>query len=454
MDGFKRHLNESIQLKLSFYLSLAILVIAVVAGIFSFVSAFDEAHELQDDTLRQVGAIFDRQHLPLAHLGDNGRAKDSDAESRVIVQYLADSSKAAGKGDGGVPLHLPVTLSDGLHTLNISGTPFRVLVKSTDSGERIVVAQETDVRDEIARDSALRTLMPFLILVPILILIVANLVSQMFRPIAALSTEIDQRAKEALHPVDGDNLPVEVRPFVVAINRLLTRVAQSMDVQRRFVADAAHELRSPLTAISLQAERLADAEMPDLARERLATLQRGIERGRNLLDQLLTLAKAQATPDLPQSPVSVQDIYRRVLEDLMPLADAKRIDIGVEGKQDAQVLVSELDMIAVVKNLIDNAIRYTLEGGRVDLSVTILEGRAVLRIQDNGPSIPLAERERVFDPFYRTLGSDQVGSGLGLSIVKTITGRIGAEIQLGFSDEVKGSGLCVRILIPLADAYQ
>jgi two-component system OmpR family sensor kinase len=454
MDGFKKRLNESIQLKLSFSLSVVILVVAVAAGIFSFVSAFDEAHELQDNTLRQIAALFDRQHLALTPFEDAGRMKDSDEESRVIVQYLADGEKLIGKGNAGMPLQLSTTLSDGLHTLDVGNEPFRVLVKTTVSGERIAVAQETGVRDEIARDSALRTLMPFLILVPVLLLIVADLVRKMFRPIAALSTEIDQRAEQELHPVEEEHLPVEVRPFVVAINRLLTRVAQSMDAQRRFVADAAHELRSPLTAISLQAERLADAEMPDLARERLATLQRGIERGRKLLDQLLTLAKAQATPDLPQSPVSVQSIYRRVLEDLMPLAEAKRIDIGVEGAQDAQVLVSELDMIAVVKNLLDNAIRYTLEGGRVDLSVTILEVRAVLRIQDNGPGIPLAERERVFDPFYRTLGSDQVGSGLGLSIVKTISGRIGAEIQLGFSDEVKGSGLCVRILIPLADACQ
>ena len=190
MDGFKKRLNESIQLKLSFSLSLAILVIALVAGIFSFVSAFDEAHELQDDMLRQVAALFDRQHLPLAHLGDDGRAKDSDEESRVIVQYLADGSKAAGKGDAGAPLPLPITLPDGLHTLDVNGEPFRVLVKTTSSGERIAVAQETGVRDEIARDSALRTVMPFLILVPILLLIVADLVRKMFRPIASLSRKL------------------------------------------------------------------------------------------------------------------------------------------------------------------------------------------------------------------------------------------------------------------------
>jgi two-component system OmpR family sensor kinase len=449
MAGFKRRLNESIQLKLSFSLSLVILVVAVVAGVFSFVSAFNEAHELQDDTLRQVAALFDR-HLPLAHLGDEGRAKDSDEESRVIVQYLADGGKLAGHGDAGMPLRLPPNLSDGLHSLDVAGEPFRVLVKTTADGERIAVAQETGIRDEIARDSALRTLLPLLILVPVLLLIVADLVRKMFRPIAALAQEIDQRPEQALHALQEDHVPVEVRPFVVAINRMLTRVARAMDAQRRFVADAAHELRSPLTAMSLHAERLAESEMSDLARERLATLRRGIERGRNLLDQLLTLAKVQATTELPTSPVSVQAIYRLVLEDLMPLAEARRIDIGVNGAQDALVLVSELDMIAVVRNLVDNAIRYTPEGGRVDLSVQLERGRAVLGIQDNGPGIPLAERARVFDPFYRTLGSDQVGSGLGLSIVKAISDRTGAEIQFAFADETKRSGHCARIIIPLA----
>ncbi|MEO8419029.1 MAG: ATP-binding protein [Methylophilaceae bacterium] len=455
MDGFKKRLNASIQLKLSFSLSLTILLVAVVAGIFSFVSAFDEARELQDDTLRQIAELFDRQHLSLVHLGDDGRAKDSDEESRVIVQYLANGGKAVGKVDAGVPLPLPLTLSDGLHTLEVGSEPFRVLVKTTASGERIAVAQETGVRDEIARDSALRTLMPFLILVPILLLIVTDLVRKMFRPIAALSTEIDQRAEqEELHPVEEGHLPVEVLPFIVAINRLLARVAKSMDAQHRFIADAAHELRSPLTAMSLQAERLSEAEMSDLARERLATLQRGIERGRNLLDQLLTLAKVQATPNLPKSPVSVQGIYRRVLEDLMPLAEAKHIDIGVEGAQDAQVLVSELDLTAVVKNLVDNAIRYTPDGGRVDLSVTIEDGSAMLQIKDSGPGIPTGERDRVFDPFYRTLGSDQVGSGLGLSIVKAVSDRIGAEVRLACSNEAKQSGLYVSILIPMAESSQ
>ena len=446
MDSFKKRLNESIQLKLSITLSVAILVVGVVAGAFSFLSAFDEAHELQDDVLRQVAQLLDRQRIastPLAHL------QSVDEESRVIVQRLGEAPSPMVGVDAGGALALPTTLSDGLHTLDVSGETFRVLVKTTATGERIAVAQESGFRNEIARDGALRTVMPFLIFLPVLLLLVADLVRKMFRPIAALSREIDRRTEQELYPVEDRRLPVEVRPFAVAINRLLARISQSMASQRRFVADAAHELRSPLTALSLQAERLAEAEMSDTAWERLSALRRGIERGRRLLDQLLSLAKAQVETDLPESPVSLLGIYRRVLEDLMPLAEAKHIDIGVEGTQDAQVWVGELDLIAIVQNLVDNAIRYTPEGGRVDLSVGVSGGKVELLIRDSGPGLPLAERSRVFDPFYRILGNEQVGSGLGLSIVKAVADRIGAEIQMGFTDDVQETGLSVSVFISI-----
>lgn len=454
MDGFKKRLNESVQLKLSFSLSLAILVIAVVAGIFSFVSAFDEANELQDDMLHQVAMLFNQEHFSLVNLKGTGHASEGSDDSRVFVQYLADSNKVAAKGDAKERLRLPITLADGLHTIEENGEPFRVLIKTTASGERIAVAQEADMRDEIARESAMRTLMPFLILVPILILIVSDLVRKMFQPIVSLSAEIDLRAEQELHPIEHNHLPIEVRPFVVAINSLLVRVEQSMETQRRFVADAAHELRSPLTALSLQAESLAGADMSDLARERLIALRKGIERGRNLLNQLLALAKAQAAIDRPKSLISIQHIYRSVLEDMMSLAEDKHIDIGVEGEQDAQVYANELDLITIVKNLVDNAIRYTPDGGRVDLSVSTEGSCVILKIQDSGSGIAIAERDRVLDPFYRTIGSESVGSGLGLSIVKAITDRIGAQVQLGFSDENGHTGLCVRILVPVTKSLQ
>jgi two-component system OmpR family sensor kinase len=447
MDGFKKRLKDSLQLHLSFWLSFAILVTALVAGAFAFFSAFQEAHELQDDVLRQVAALFNQQQLNIAKEQAADKLADSDGDSRVFVQLLSRDSATSLSGTTKA-LALPGTLHEGLQTVSAGDESFRVLVKTLRSGQRAAFAQQTEVRDEIARDSALRTLMPFLILVPILLLMVANLVRKMFKPIATLSAEIDLRSEQELHPLETERLPSEVRPFVVAINRLLDRVSQSMDAQRRFVSDAAHELRSPLTALSLQAERLANAEMPDNARERLGALRQGIERGRTLLEQLLALARVQSAGVGSTTMVSVQQVYRRVLEDLIPLAEAKNINIGVASKADAQVQANEIDLITMVKNLVDNAIRYTPGNGRVDLSVHVGGNGVILQVDDSGPGIPPEERNRVFDPFYRVLGNRDVGSGLGLSIVRTIANRAGAEVKLMHSDERTRSGLRVRVLFP------
>lgn len=452
MDGFKRRLNASIQLKLSASLMLTIVLVAIVAGIFSFVTAFEEAHEMQDDTLRQVAALFDRQQFAFAPQDARRTIKAGDEESRVIVQPLGGDGESAVDDDAGAWLPLPDTLRDGLHTLDAGGEHFRVLVRTLPSGRRIAVAQETGVRDELARGSAFRTLLPLLILIPVLLLIAVNLVRKMFRPIADLASEIDQRAEHEMHPVQDVHLPVEIRPFVLAINRLLGRVSESMQAQRRFVADAAHELRSPMTAMSLQAERLADADMSELAQQRVAALRQGIQRQRKLLDQLLSLASAQGSTERPKSSVSVLQAYRRVLEDLLPQAEAKQIDIGVIGEADVRIWVNDLDLMTVIRNLVDNAIRYTPNGGKVDLCVDVQNERAVLTIQDSGPGIAVAERHRIFDPFYRTVGSEQFGSGLGLSIVKTIADAIGAEIQLAFADEGNQTGLRVTLLMPLVGA--
>jgi len=270
-------------------------------------------------------------------------------------------------------------------------------------------------------------------------------VRKLFRPIATLSAEIDQRDKQALHPINESHLPTEIRPFVVAINRLLKRVEQAMEAQRRFIADAAHELRSPMTALSLQAERLKATQMSASAAERFLPLAQGIERSRKLIEQLLALAAAQSITERPQASVSIHAVFRRVLEDLLPLAEHKNIDIGVESLMDVQVIINEMDVFILLKNLVDNAIRYTPSGGRVDLKVGLDRETVIIEIKDSGPGISVAEQRLVFDPFYRSLGTDETGSGLGLSIVTAIADRTGARIQLSFSDEVKQSGLRVSV---------
>jgi two-component system OmpR family sensor kinase len=442
MDHAQGRMNESLQFRLQLRLGLLILGAAAIASALAFGAAYDEAHELQDDLLRQIGAMFDRQHLPAPDIGTGEKPPDSDDESRVLVQLLTPGRAAHAGGP-----QLPAGLPDGLQTVRIGGEVFRVFVRTMSSGERIGIAQEVGLRNEIARGGALRTLAPILILVPVLLLAAADLVRKVFRPIRRLAAEVDQRREVELHPVPASALPAEVRPFVVAMNGLLDRIDQAMKAQRRFVADAAHELRSPMTALGLQAEALAATELPVDAQGRLATLRRGIERSRNLLEQMLALAQAQSpTPGSP-APVSLHRVFRDVIQDLLPLAEAKAIDLGVVGSQDAQLNASEHDLVALVRNLTNNAVRYSPPGGRVDLSISFTDGSVVVQVEDGGPGVPLEERERVFEPFYRLPGTEEIGSGLGLSIVRAIAERLGGHVVLADSSHTP-TGLTVSVILP------
>ncbi|MBV8468115.1 MAG: two-component sensor histidine kinase [Burkholderiales bacterium] len=430
------------------WLSLAILVVAVIAGALSFRSAYHESHELQDDDLRQVAAMFDQQHLPVAAGGIASAAKDVDVADRILIQVL---SRADGSPVPAAVPALPPGLPDGLQTIEVHHITYRVFVKTLGSDDRIAVAQDVAARDEIAQLVARHALEPFVYFVPVLIGMITLLVRRNFRRVKLIAREVDQRDERALHHIELHELPTEILPFIVAINRLLDRIALSMAEQRQFVADAAHELRSPLTALSLQAEQLAKAEMSDKAQERLQVLRQGIDRGRSLLDQLLTLARAQAATNAAPTPASTQQAVRAALELLLPLAEHKGIDVGVSTEVDAWVAVGAFDLLTMVKNLLDNAIRYTQQGGAIDIAIE--DGASLVRIvvEDNGPGIPAAERERVFDPFYRVLGSEEIGSGLGLSIVGTIAAHCGARVELADATQ-SSTGLRASLVLPKAMA--
>jgi two-component system, OmpR family, sensor kinase len=202
-----------------------------------------------------------------------------------------------------------------------------------------------------------------------------------------------------------------------------------------------------MTALSLQAERLSSSNMSSAARARLETLQTGVQRTRTLLDQLLAMARAQEIIESNFTPISLWQILRTIIEDMMPLAENKRIDLGVTEKSDALVAAREIDLKILIKNLLENAIRYTPNEGTINLSVYTSHKTVVLRVDDTGPGIPQHERERVFDPFYRILGSDTDGSGLGLSIVKKIAARIGATITLDDYETQPGGASGLRVLV-------
>ncbi|QRX84403.1 ATP-binding protein [Glaciimonas sp. PAMC28666] len=453
MDGVKAKLNRSLQFRLSLWLSLTILVMAILAGVFSFISAFREANDLQDDQLRQVAALVDSRGLPLVTPTPASVGPIMDEESRVIIQTLSDihtySPIPAGQ------LALPYNLPDGMQTVKVHHVPWRLFVRSISSGQRLAVGQQTAVRDEIARDGGLRTVMPLMVLIPLLIGLVSLMVRRMLLPVARLSHEVDQRDEQDIRPLDDQHVPDEIRPLIASINRLLRRVAVAMDVQRRFIADAAHELRSPLTALSLQAENLAATGLSDKSQARLIPLRQGLKRAKTLLEQLLTMARSQNTGGAQATTLSVPVVLRHVMEDMLPLAEEKRIDIGVAADtgSDADVNVvlfaPEVDIVALLRNLLENAIRYTPVGGTVDVRVRAQSGTLLIEVEDTGPGIPEAERERVFDPFYRILGNDSEGSGLGLSIVKSIVLRLHGTVTLQHARTVAPFGLKAVIRLPI-----
>ena len=447
MDGFQGQMTQSMQFRLSAWLSAVILVVAVAAGILSFVTSFEEAIEMQDDQLRQTAALMNRLSLPVALAPTQSDDPQSEPEARIVVQILPPPGVKGPRIDA-VLAGLPFDLPDGIQTVEVHGLSWRVFVKSLDSGSRIVIGQQTDERDEIAYAGAWRTVVPLLILVPVLLLVLHGLLHKIFRPIANMAADLDQRPDQDLGNVPHTNIPSEILPFVNAINRQLSRVAQAVTAQRRFLADAAHELRSPLGALSLQAERLQAADIPLHARPRLEALRGGIRRTRILLDQLLSLARAQESSGKEPKLVSVQSVFRQVLEELMPLAEAKNIDLGVVAEGDVAILGNELDLTTLVKNLVENAIHYTPAGGRIDLRVQARADSVILQVDDTGPGIPAEERELVFDPFYRILGTGVAGSGLGLSIVRAIAQRSGAQVNLGHSNEKTQTGLRARVTFP------
>jgi len=429
MDGVQRAVTTSLQFKLSAWIAGVILSIALAAGIFSFISAFMEANELQDDQLRQVAALIDQNTIPSTRnmTETEYKALQIDSEARIIIQELKSAPANLTLSE----LTFPASLIDGIQTIKAKDEHWRVYVKTLHTGHRIALAQDTALRDEIARDGALRTLLPFIILIPVLIGMTSILIRRMLQPVRLLADSIDTRSEQELGSLSVDEVPSEIKPFIDAINRLLIRVSRSVEMQQRFVADAAHELRSPLTALSLQAEGLEASEMPIETKMRVNKLREGLKRARSLLEQLLALARAQEQQKVPtMTTVSIQQVFRHVLEDLMPLAEAKNIDIGVLNSTDVSITANETDLITLIKNLTDNAIRYTPKNGQIDLDVTTQDESIIITVQDTGSGIPIEEQARVFDPFYRVLGNDEIGSGLGLSIVKTIVERMNGHIKL------------------------
>ncbi|RXH18835.1 ATP-binding protein [Bradyrhizobium guangzhouense] len=417
-------------------LTAIILLTGLIGGLFAHRWAFDEAIEMQDSVLIQIAGLVQSGSLTG---GRDLRGVDEDAEVWLIDEASDD--------DAGL-----WSLKDGLALATRKGQPIRALLRTRSDGTRFAVAQRTSVRDEIASDMAFRTVLPIAALIPCLLLVTAIVISRSLRPMVRLAGDLDRRSADDMTPLPAAQMPTELHSFVASINGLLQRTRFLVDQQRRFVADAAHELRTPITALSLQAENLSAVDLPADARDRVTALRRGIGRTKHLLEQLLALARQDAgSSDGSVMPVVALDVtLKEVVADAMPDAANRGVDLGFARIEPALVRAEAVMLAALARNLLDNALRFTPHGGRIDAWVYREGGTAILQIEDSGSGVGPEEITRIFEPFYRGQRPEGDGVGLGLSIVKRIVVRLGGSIEAVNVADGGRTGLRVQVKLPAA----
>jgi two-component system, OmpR family, sensor kinase len=424
---------------------LATLVgVVLVAGLIAALSVYYTARQ-------EVGALLDYQMRQMA------LAVHEDALGRYDVIELPpyDFDYAIQiSSDDGLRLYyarsrvrLPAVTPGGYHRVETTDGAWRVYTLQS-RGVSVQIGQPMRVRTRLAAQAAWRTMEPFLLILPLLAVLVWFAVTRGFKPLEAAADAVKTRSSTSLDPLSAERLPQEIRPLVLAVNDLLSRLSRALEMHRAFIADAAHELRSPLTALRLQLQ-LAQRAQDEVERTAaLDTLRHGLDRMTHLVEQLLVMARQEPNAaHAPREDVDVGELAAELVGLYAPIAEEKRIDLGL-ARRDANVSVrGEHEALkTVLSNLIDNALRYTPSDGRVDVSVLREERDVVLEVTDTGPGIPLDERQRVFDRFYRRAGADVPGSGLGLAIVRSIIERHGATVEL--QDSPDGRGLTARVVFP------
>ena len=440
MNSIRRHLLIA--------LLGAMFVVMLLGGWATYNAARDEAGTLFDYQLKQIAlSLRDQTFQGSAE----ALARDESLDYVIRVWDLTGLTVYYSQPHQS----LPELTRLGYSTADTREGAWRVFAIQY-HGMTIAVAQPMRVRDRLAAEAAWSSLKPFFVLLPVLGILVWILVSHGLHPLSRLARSVKARTPDSLEPLADAGVPEEVKPLVVSLNDLLSRLKGALDLQRAFVADAAHELRTPLTALQLQVQLVERAPSEAERVATLADLKNGLQRASHVVQQLLTLARQEpGATEHRSEPVNLAQVVRECVVAHEQVADARRIDLGVARAEESIQVYGDSEALRILlSNLIGNALRFTPAGGCVDVACGIDGGRAFMEVADTGPGIPPAERERVFDRFYRRAAAieprdDGVGSaggsGLGLSIVRSIAERHEAMVTLG---ESEAGGLLARVEFP------
>lgn len=417
--------------------------------------AIPGAYWLYLNTVQEVDRAYDYELIAIS------RALDGDSITQIDLQKPVDNGEdddvciqvwdKAGK----LLYHSDEEIAplpdgrEGLHTLESRTGPWRSYAQ-TSRGLILQIAQPLEARQELAFSSAVRILLPLLLVLPLWAIFAWITINRGLAPLGNIAAWLNRRDAHSATPLPLEGIPSEVEPMARALNDLLDRLNKASALQQTFIADAAHALRTPLAVLRVQLETARSAPSEATRGSAMNALSTGIERASRLVQQLLTLAKQEpgAVSSELAAPTSLDALLREVIAEAVPLAQAKNIDLGVTEAEPVSLSVDAMSVRALIANLVDNAIRYSHRGGRIDASIAVDPIGARIEITDDGPGIPEEERARVFDRFYRGMGAAETGSGLGLAIAMEIAQRHAGLVVLedGFaatSDRHSRTGLKV-----------
>lgn len=425
----------SIRKRLLLWQLTALVLVGIGASLATYWLAWNSFQKVRDHELEQIAYTVVRHGIE----GDN---TDESDRGQFISQIWDEKGALVFSSTEAI---MPQQNKIGLSEFDWQGKRWRAYTLTV-QGMVIQVGHVAQARKERLATVIGPLLLPLALLIPILGIAIWLTVSRSLAPMQQIRRELDKRESDTLEPISLNSLPSEIVPMVVALNDLFVRLHDAIELQRRFVADAAHELRTPLTALRLQAQIAERSTDADERAEALVRLEAGITRAGHLVEQLLTLARLEpeSQNNLSQK-IQLDELARQVVADHSGRAEEKNIDLGLLRADVVAMDGKPTALRTLLDNLVDNAIRYTPVGGRVDVSVEIGEAGIVLVVADTGPGIPAAERGKVFERFYRLAGADTEGSGLGLSIVQRAAEQHGAQLTL---DDNPGGGLRVTVVFP------
>ena len=415
---------KSLRNQLVLALCVLVSIVGVVQGVSSYQLSKAGMSALLDLRLEQVAS---RMRGGFADSLPAIPTRGSQPERDIVITVWKDDQATPYRSTE-PSLALPHEAPAGFVTTAVSGQEWRIYTLREPSMV-IQVAQRSAVRHELAEESAVNTLWPMIVLVPLVWIAVLLVVRRSLCKLNRLGAQVQGIDVSNFHQLSTSGVPIEIRPFIDSINLMIDRLAQSIESERKFISDAAHELRTPLTALQLQADNLQPHIAPG-NQERFCELRGGITRSGNLIAQLLRLARADAALQADTlTRVDVSAVVVDAVAEVLPIAMKRGIDIGADEMASAFVRAVEADVGIAVRNLVSNAIRYTPDGGKVDLSVQIRDDMVWIDVTDTGPGIAEELLPRVFDRFFRA-NTQIEGSGLGLSIVEAIASKCGGAVNL------------------------